>query len=410
MSVKRLTQLLTILLSSMATWSQQPVAVDDYCRYATDPTVSLLTCAPGSDIYELEGHSGLRLKWNGHDMVAHWGLFDFNSPNFVYRFVKGETDYSIGMTETYQFLLQYKIEGRQVTEQVLNLTPEQAEKVIDAVLENMRPENRIYRYNYVKDNCATRPLTIIEKAIGEKIGITCTNPIPTTVVTFRNVMRYYHRNYPWYQLGIDLALGSGIDYVISTRETAFAPHALQIIAASATITDSLGRTTPLVKDIGILTDGNINGNQLPRTPWYLTPIAATILLLALTAAITWHDIRKQKISKAFDVILFSILGIIGCIISFLVFISSHEATSPNYLLLWINPICLIVPIMIWSKCGRKILSYYQILNIAAIAAFASIWVYDIQSGNIAFIPLMISDTIRALTHIYITRHVTSKNA
>lgn len=62
--------------------------------------VSLLTCAPGREVYQLEGHTALRLietpdsiTQNDYDIVVNWGVFDFTTPNFVYRFVKGATDY-----------------------------------------------------------------------------------------------------------------------------------------------------------------------------------------------------------------------------------------------------------------------------------------------------------------------------
>ena len=134
--------LLTILLLCTASaFGQKPDSV------LSAPTVSLLTCAPGCDIYELEGHTGLRLKFPGSDMVANWGLFDFDSPNFVYRFVKGETDYMAGICPTDLFLTQYIHEHRRVTEQVLNLTPQQAMRVMEMVMENCTPQNRVYRYN-----------------------------------------------------------------------------------------------------------------------------------------------------------------------------------------------------------------------------------------------------------------------
>lgn len=119
--------------------------------------IELLTCAPGRDVYELEGHSGLRLVSSQFDVVVHWGLFDFNAPNFVYRFCKGETDYSIGISPTRAFLAEYASQSRSVTAQRLNLTPVQIIRAIDLIEENLRPENRVYRYNYVLDNCATRP-------------------------------------------------------------------------------------------------------------------------------------------------------------------------------------------------------------------------------------------------------------
>lgn len=89
------------------------------------PPQRLLTCAPGADIYSLEGHSGLRLRYGTTDVVANWGMFDFNAPHFVYRFVKGETDYSIGVCPTEYFLLSYAHQQRRVTQQTLNLTPGQ---------------------------------------------------------------------------------------------------------------------------------------------------------------------------------------------------------------------------------------------------------------------------------------------
>ena len=62
--------------------------------------VSLITCSPHEEIYSLYGHSALR--WHdlhkegptaGQDHVFNWGLFNFNKPFFILRFVFGLTDY-----------------------------------------------------------------------------------------------------------------------------------------------------------------------------------------------------------------------------------------------------------------------------------------------------------------------------
>ena len=55
--------------------------------------VSLVTLYPGSEVYEVYGHTELRVQDSYGDFFFNYGLFDFNSPGFVYRFVKGETDY-----------------------------------------------------------------------------------------------------------------------------------------------------------------------------------------------------------------------------------------------------------------------------------------------------------------------------
>ena len=60
--------------------------------------ISLITCSPGTQVYELFGHTGLRVRDDARDIdvVFHYGVFSFDTPNFIYRFTKGETDYSIG--------------------------------------------------------------------------------------------------------------------------------------------------------------------------------------------------------------------------------------------------------------------------------------------------------------------------
>ncbi|EKC52967.1 hypothetical protein OBE_12828, partial [human gut metagenome] len=37
-------------------------------------------------------------KARGEDWVFNYGMFSFNTPHFIYRFVKGETDYELGVT------------------------------------------------------------------------------------------------------------------------------------------------------------------------------------------------------------------------------------------------------------------------------------------------------------------------
>lgn len=119
------------------------------------PQISLITCGPGKNIYELEGHTALRVRYKGSDIAVNYGLFDFAAPNFVYRFVKGETDYMVGAAPYEYFLTQYRRDGRDVWEQPLNLSAESAFRLVSLLDENLQPENRVYRYNYVKDNCAT---------------------------------------------------------------------------------------------------------------------------------------------------------------------------------------------------------------------------------------------------------------
>lgn len=378
-------------LTAKAQLSQTPA--DSVAR------ISLLTAAPGAEVYQLEGHSGLRMTFDGTDVVANWGLFDFRTPNFVYRFVKGETDYCVGLMPYSYFIAEYAAEGRRVTEQELNLTPQQARKLIELVYTAVRPENRTYRYNYVLDNCATRPISFIEQATGDSIRFSTRAADLDEDITFRKVMAYFHRNYPWYQFGIDLALGSGIDYPIDVRATGFAPAVLQEIATHATIGDSV----PLVRSTEILVNGPAEGAILPPTPWYLTPLTAMWVLCGGCLAVAVAASSRNRIMRGWQALFFSVMGVAGCVIAFLVVISTHEATSPNWIILWMNPFCLLMPALMFIPYALRLTRWYVMANLFMIAVYAITCAFGVQAVNQAFIPLALADIIMSLSYLRQTR-------
>lgn len=379
--------------------------------------VSFVNFYPGSQIWALEGHSALRLQYPGDslfnrfDLAVNYGIFDFNQSDFVYRFVKGETDYRVEAYDWNWCAEDYVNAGRRIVEHPLEMDSLQKARLWDLLLINLQPENKTYRYNYVKDNCATRPLRIVERAMGDSIILPsprcdapgCANcgAEENATVSFRDVMRHYHRNYPWYQFGIDLALGSGIDYPIDDREKAFAPVLLDAQLQYATVGGRKLTSDPVVLFPGEdATDG--------PTPWYATPMFVFCLLLAIVTAITWRDIRRCKVTRWIDALLFFVFGLAGLLLTFLIFVSSHEATSPNWLYLWLNPLCLIVPALIWIKRCQKVVLYYQYLNTALILAMAIAWPFTGQSANWAFAPLIACDVMRSLSYIYVYQKNKSK--
>ena len=60
--------------------------------------VYLLTCGPGTETYSIYGHSALRIviPEEKSDLVYNWGVFDFNTPNFAWKFAKGQTQLFAG--------------------------------------------------------------------------------------------------------------------------------------------------------------------------------------------------------------------------------------------------------------------------------------------------------------------------
>ena len=127
--------LLMFSLKSSATESVEP-GMDSV-------TVSLLTCGPGSEVWSLYGHTAIRIddRRSGQDMVVNYGLFSFRQKYFIFRFVFGLTDYSMGITSMDNFIEEYSYEGRTVVQQDLNLSNKEKESFLRALYENALPQN-----------------------------------------------------------------------------------------------------------------------------------------------------------------------------------------------------------------------------------------------------------------------------
>lgn len=346
--------------------------------------VSIITCWPGKEIYELCGHAAIRIQGERFDSVWNYGMFNFNEPNFVYRFVKGETDYMLVGYPFAWFMPEYVADRRKVVEQVLDLSQEEAAKFRKLLQVESLPQNCRYRYNYVRDNCATRILDRLEQS-------TDRHPVyPDTVAygSFRNAMRQYHAAYPWYQFGIDIALGSGIDRRINTREEMFAPVEMMSRLSETRFTD--GRK--LVKDTVVLNEGSPDA-VLPPTPWWAAPMFWSIMVMLASICIVILDARRGRITKWWYSLFYFLLGVAGCVVTFLVCFSSHEATSPNSLWIWLNPLQLVAALCIWwrrTRIASLAVAWYDIVTTVVMLI---VWPFQLQSANPAFFPLMASTAI-----------------
>jgi len=327
--------------------------------------------------------------------VWNYGTFDFAEPNFVYRFVKGETDYILSSYPFEHFTPGYMRQGRKIVEQDLNLTAQEAQRFYRMLQKEALPENCRYRYNYVKDNCATRILDRLGQASSSEIIY----PDTISFGTFRKEMRSYHRNYPWYQFGIDLALGNGIDYRLRGKEEMFVPVEMMQRVGNAHFAD--GRN--LVKDQRILFMG-VPDATLEATPFWKTPLFLSFCLLLLCILIFGLDLKNKKTTRWIYSLYFGLAGIAGTVIAFLVFVSQHEATSPNVLLIWLNPLQFILAIGVWFRRMRPVNLVMAYYNAAVVGSLLLVWIFQSQSANPAFFPLMICSVLLGAS--YAAAHTT----
>jgi hypothetical protein len=318
--------------------------------------VSLLTCSPHEEIYSLYGHSALRWHEGQTDLVFNWGMFSFSKPYFVLRFVFGLTDYELAAYPFDQFWPYYQKWGSSITEQVLNLTNDEKRKLQMALIENLKPENKVYRYNYFYNNCSTKPRDVIEQSIDGQVVY---NEREGFEPTFREMVRECNRNHLWSKFGNDLLLGLKADLKTNRAEQEFLPMNLMTDFTRAQIYKD-GEYRPLVKENRLLV---APGVQQIEPDFILSPTEVALILLAISLAIAVYEWRRKKIAKWWDVLLMTVQGLVGVVLTVMIF-SQHPTTSLNLNLLLFNPLPLLfIPAIIKGKrdLWRKVLATMFIL-------------------------------------------------
>lgn len=368
--------------------------------------ISLLTCAPGEEIYSLFGHTAIRYEEpaKGIDIVFNYGLFSFNTPNFMLRFALGETDYELGAVPYEHFAAEYEYFGRSVWKQDLAINGAEKEKIISLLEENLRPENRIYRYNFFHDNCATRPRDKIEEAIHGKVTY-----LPLTKngekKSFRDIVHQYTQGHPWAQFGIDFCIGNEADKPITDRQMMFAPFYLKTAFEGAQVNrDSL--RSPLVSSTDKIIDCErwTSKESAPKTDIWdtMTPLRCSLLLLIVVAGATIYGIRRKKSLWGLDALLFAAAGIAGCVITFLALFSQHPAVSSNYLLFVFHPLHLLcLPFFICKERKRQ-KSWYHMANIVVLTLFIVLFAAIPQRIDFAVLPLASCLLIRSASNLILT--------
>lgn len=360
---------------------------------------SLLTCSPGTEIYSLFGHTAIRYQnfTQNQDIVFNYGMFSFSSPNFIYRFVKGETDYQLGVNDFRSFEAEYMFRGSSVYQQILNLTYEEKLKLQNLLFTNYLPQNRVYRYNYFYDNCTTRARDQIEKCIDGDVEYP--NSVPDK--TFRGIIHEFTKGFDWEEFGIDLCLGAGADKPIGIRQQMFSPFYMRSFAESAFIKDENGNTRPLVLREEVIVDADAVDAAESSFPF--SPIACATFFLFLNVVIAFVQIVRKKIYWFWDLILYLSQGLAGCIIAFLFFFSIHPTVDSNWLILLFNPIPLFyLPFMVYNDIKRK-KDKWHVINSVYLTLFILILPLIPQEINLSVLLLALGLLFNAVSHQIVYR-------
>jgi len=368
-----LISLLVSLLSSAQTVSEQRT---DSCQL----TISLLTCTPGEELYSSFGHSAIRVTDDNAntDLVFNYGTFDFNDPGFYKKFVQGKLLYFVSIDELNNFLAEYDYFKRGVTEQVLNLSCEQKQKLVAALFENAKEENKYYRYDFNYDNCTTRLRDMIEKVTGSPLQTT--NILPDSNTTFRNLIHDYLEKggQYWSQLGIDILLGSPLDKKITNREAMFLPDYLLMAFDSAAAGNK-----KLVTERNSLLPATVNRNDES----FFTPVVVFAILFLLVLALSLLKQYSYPVFfKIFDFIFFLILGLLGILLLFMWFGTEHAMCKNNFNLLWALPTHAVAAFFLFSK-KEWVAFYFHFIFFYSLILLGA-WFILPQQLNTALIPVL----------------------
>jgi len=326
--------LLTLLKAMSVTAQEQPLSQDSILRMMDSIDVSLITCAPGDEIYALYGHTAIRIHdKNRHtDFAFNYGLFDFRKSLFALRFAFGKTDYELGPIRYSFFMDEYIKRHRTVWEQKINLTRLEKLSFIQEIYVNAMPENRVYRYNYFYSNCTTKARDIIRRNIQ---GTLFWKKEDSTPHTYRELIHQYTLVHPWAQLLDDLCLGFKADRPISAEAQEFLPFKLKDHFDKAYVRNADGTERQLVSSSEMV----VRGQDQPTINCFVTPDMIIVLILLLSGVLLLVELKKHNLFISFDVLIMTLYGIAG-ILLFVLFLSEHPTTSTNLNILVLNPLYL----------------------------------------------------------------------
>lgn len=319
---------------------------------------TLVTCAPGTEAYEVYGHTALRLRRTDdarRDMVFNYGVFSFSEDNFIWRWTLGETDYSVEMLPYGVFCRWYGERGRAVNEQPLNLRQNELKRLADLALADAQAAHEsgwTYRYNFFYDNCTTRVIDLIERCLAPGSRIEWPQAEEQTL---RQMLHQYARPInPWLCEGQDLLIGTEVDKPAPMRSQLFSPIWASHYAAQAKVVRPDGSKELLVGGEEIRWEPNDSPDRLPVV------LVVALMVLIVIAEIYLRFKRKTDWHWGVKALVHVLQGLIGIPVAILFFCSTHPAVDSNWLIVLLNPLWLIVafllrrghrPGLIVSRCA-----------------------------------------------------------
>ena len=317
------------------------------------PNVFVITLGRGAQYWEKYGHNML---WffdpaSGLDLAYNWGSFDFAQPGFLRRQLLGDPLYWVDTVPGQAVVNYYRSRDRTITVQQLNFTPHEARRALELARDNMRPENRNYRYDYFLDNCSTRIRDLIDRALGGALEASTQDTVDRS---YRLETLRLLDDMKLTQLGVDFALGRPADRRLTRWEGMFIPMRLRDVLHDLRISDTAGAARPLVsREQVVYETQRFHERPAPPRLWlpYLVVGGIIALILLQSGVIGARSRLVEKVFR-FEGALWAIAtGILGAILLVAWLGTKHVFWYRNENLFLVNPLSLslavLAPLSFW---------------------------------------------------------------
>ncbi|APG64684.1 hypothetical protein LPB136_04600 [Tenacibaculum todarodis] len=380
--MKKIILLLVFLLNIQFAFSQS-------IQLSENAEVSIITVGPGKVLYEKFGHSAIRIKDRSLniDRIYNYGMFDFNAPNFYSNFTKGRLIYKLAAYPFHYFVKSNNEDKRWIKEQVLNLPPEQNQAFFTFLNNNAKPENANYEYDPFFENCATKMPDIVQQILNNKVSFT--EDFVTKKQSLRQLMNDEIHWNTWGSLGINVALGSKLDKIVTAKEYMYLPDFVFKSFKNAEYFDKNQPKQLVLKENTIL-----NFKEITPEADAISPLLVFVVFMLIGFFITFKDVKNNTRTKWFDFLLFFITGIVGLLVVFLWFFTNHSTTPNNFNFLWAFALNLIVAFYLLKNNPPKWVRKYVLLLLVLLFIIPIIWIVKIQLFAFSLLPIFILLLVR----------------
>ncbi len=371
----------TLALLFLVTWMP-----DSFTQEKPEVEVYLITCGPGTATYSIYGHTALRIviPSRNSDLVYNWGVFDFSTPNFAWKFAKGRLEYMLGVESLNSFLQDYFYEERWVESQKINLQYDEIEIMFRLITENLKPENIKYRYDFFYDDCSTRVRDLIEESLGDKLIYPGEGK--GKIPTFRQKTGEYQKPYPWLNLGINFLMGSPGDKKASFRDRMFLPEELQKVFSDTRIARGEESVSLLEKPVRLL-----DSDPPSHKKFFLISPVFIFSLILLASILFTGLVRGEKANRITDIVIFLIFSVLAVLMIFFNFFTDHQQMKWNLTIIWLNPFLILCLISLIFNMNKKLWFRITFFITAFYLVFSP---FLPQEVNINFIPLILLILLR----------------